>query len=115
MDNSESAAAAVDKAGQELMGRPIKVNYAPARPGDIWPPQKQAQTGGGQAGGTGIKALGEKPADCVKLFIGNLSYEIDDDGITKFFASVDAELKAVRWLHHRDSGDFKGWCVPFTE
>ena len=91
------------------MGRSIKINFAPARPGDVWPPQKQVQTGGGQAGGKGIKALGEKPADCVKLFIGNLSYEIDDDGIAKFFSSVDAEIKAVRWLHHRDSGDFKGW------
>ena len=32
----------------------------------------------------------------MKLFIGNLSYDIDDDGITKFFASVDAEVKAAR-------------------
>ena len=111
MDTAESAAAAVGKSGQDLMGRAIKVNFAPARPGDVWPPQKPVQTGGGQAGGKGIKALGEKPENCVKLFIGNLSYEIDDDGITKFFASVDAELKAVRWLHHRDSGDFKGWYV----
>lgn len=69
----------------------------------------ELQTGGGQAGGTGRKAMGEKPDGCVRLFIGNLSYEIDDDVITKFFAAVDAELKAVRWLHHRDSGDFKGW------
>jgi len=69
------------------------------------------QTGGGQAGGTGRKAMGEKPEGCLKLFIGNLSYEIDDDAITKFFAAVDAELKAVRWLHHRESGDFKGWYV----
>lgn len=106
MDTSTSAAAALAKTGQELMGRPIKVNYAPARPGDVWPPQQNTgssaggtgKSSGGQAGGVGIKALGEKPPDCVKLFIGNLSYDIDDDGITKFFASVDAEIKAVRWL-----------------
>jgi hypothetical protein len=36
-----------------------------------------------------------------------LSYEIDDDAITKFFGALDAEVKAVRWLHHKDSGDFK--------
>lgn len=114
MDTSKSAAAAVAKAGQDLMGRPVKINFAPARPGDVWPPQKQVQTGGGQAGGKGIKALGEKPENCVKLFIGNLSYEIDDDAIAKFFASVDAELKAVRWLHHKDSNDFKGWWVKFV-
>mmetsp|Transcript_19378 Transcript_19378/g.31183 ORF Transcript_19378/g.31183 Transcript_19378/m.31183 type:complete len:380 (+) Transcript_19378:91-1230(+) len=119
MDNSISAAEAVAMAGSKLIGRPIKINFAPAREGDTWPPPKKvvsggtAPGGGGQAGGTGIKAMSPKPDNCTKLFIGNLSYEIDDDAITKFFASVDAELKAVRWLHHRDSGDFKG--VGFVE
>ena len=91
------------------MGRPIKVNFAPAREGDIWPPEKKVVSGGGQAGGSGVKAMSEKPEGCVKLFIGNLSYDIDDEGIYKFFANVDAEVRAVRWLHHQDSGDFKGW------
>jgi nucleolin len=120
MDTSQSAAEAVAKAGSQLMGRAIKINFAPAREGDVWPPEKKVMSGGGsgsgtsgsttggQAGGKGIKALGEKPENCVKLFIGNLSYDIDDDGIRKFFASVDAEMKAVRWLHHL-TGDFKGW------
>jgi nucleolin len=121
MDTSQSSAQAVAKAGSQLMSRPIKINFAPALEGDVWPPEKKVVSGGGasgsgtggsttggQAGGKGIKALGEKPANCVKLFIGNLSYDIDDDGIRKFFASVDAEMKAVRWLHHL-TGDFKGW------
>lgn len=111
MDNSMSAADAVAMAGEKLIGRPIKINFAPAREGDVWPPVKKVASGGGQAGGTGTKAMSAKPENCVKLFIGNLSYEIDDEAITKFFASVDAELKAVRWLHHQDSGDFKGWYV----
>ena len=111
MNSCESAATAVAKTGQELMGRPIKVNYAPARPGDIWPP-KSGQHQGAQAGGKGIKALGAKPDGCYKLFIGNLSYEIDDEAITKFFGALDIEIKAVRWIHHRN-GDFKG--VGFVE
>jgi nucleolin len=117
METSSNAADAVAKAGQQLMGRPMKINFAPARPGDIWPPpSKEASTSGeggsgGQAGGSGIKAMSAKPDNCVKLFIGNLSYDIDDDGIKKFFAGVDAEIKAVRWLHHKESGDFKGWYV----
>jgi len=113
MDTTASAAAAVALAGSQFMGRPVKVNFAPARPGDKWPPEKAVVSGGstGQAGGSGVKAMGEKPENCVKLFIGNLSYEIDDEGITKFFASVDAEVKAVRWLHHKESGDFNGWYV----
>mmetsp|Transcript_40847 Transcript_40847/g.85015 ORF Transcript_40847/g.85015 Transcript_40847/m.85015 type:complete len:322 (+) Transcript_40847:78-1043(+) len=115
METSSHAADAVAKAGSQLMGRQIKINFAPARPGDVWPPPNNKRTttggaegGGGQAGGSGVKAMSAKPDDCRKLFIGNLSYEIDDDAITKFFASVDAEIKAVRWLHHKDSGDFKG-------
>ena len=114
MRNSKDAGEAVAKAGQDLMGRDIKINFAASRPGDIWPPKQRVITGGqqagggGQAGGYGTKAMSEKPEGCVKLFIGNLSYDIDDDAITKFFANVEAELKAVRWLHHKDSGDFKG-------
>ena len=122
MSNSQAAAEAVAKAGSQLMGRDVKINFAAARPGDPWPPQQKVvlggggggssgnhtQTTGGQAGGSGIKSMSPKPENCVKLFIGNLSYEIDDDGITKFFANVDAEVKAVRWLHHKDTGDFKG-------
>lgn len=113
MDNSRSAAEAVAMAGQQLLGRNVKINFAESRPGDVWPPPKQSATKGGQAGGSGIKAMSEKPADCHKLFIGNLSYDIDDDGITKFFANVGAEVKAVRWIHHQDTGDFKG--VGFVE
>lgn len=119
METSASAADAVARAGQQLMGRPVKVNFAPARPGDPWPPPQRAvsgggsgtskrQTTGGQAGGTGRRALSAKPDGCVKLFVGNLSYDVDDESIAKFFANADAEVKAVRWLHHRDTGDFKG-------
>jgi nucleolin len=115
MNDASSAANAVAASGKELLGRAIKINYAPARPGDVWPPEKSVVSGGGggggsggQAGGKGIKAMSAKPEHCVKLFIGNLSYDIDDDTLIQFFTSVDAEVKAVRWLHHRDSGDFKG-------
>eukprot|EP00934_Nitzschia_sp_Nitz4_P001649 Nitzschia sp. Nitz4//scaffold3_size479765//397452//398570//NITZ4_000170-RA/size479765-processed-gene-1.490-mRNA-1//1//CDS//3329550968//1649//frame0 len=108
MDNSTSAAEAVAMAGEKLIGRPIKINFAPAREGDVWPPVKKVVSGGGQAGGSGIKAMSAKPDNCLKLFIGNLSYDIDDEGISKFFGTVEAEVKAVRWLHHKDSGDFKG-------
>lgn len=113
MNNATSAADAVAMAGSKLIGRPIKINFAPAREGDTWPPVKKIMKGGrsgssGQAGGTGVKAMSAKPDKCLKLFVGNLSYDIDDEGIIKFFANADAEVKAVRWLHHKDSGDFKG-------
>jgi len=116
--STDAAMAISNINGKSLMGRPIKLNYAPAREGDPWPPKTKTITGGGhggtgQAGGSGIKAMSAKPDDCKKLFIGNLSYDIDDDGIVKFFAVVDAEVKTIRWIHHKDSGDFKG--VGFVE
>lgn len=105
----DAAIGTTEKNGENLMGRPIRINYAPSREGDVWPPKTKEVTGNkGQAGGSGLKAMSEKPENCVKLFVGNLSFDIDDDTIMKFFANVDAEVKAVRWLHHRDSGDFKG-------
>lgn len=107
--SKDGAIAVTERNGEKLLGRPIRINYAPAREGDIWPPRSKEMTGnGGQAGGSGVKAMSVKPDNCMKLFIGNLSYDIDDDGLMKFFQKVDAEVKAVRWLHHQDSGDFKG-------
>ncbi|KAL3934094.1 MAG: hypothetical protein SGARI_003538, partial [Bacillariaceae sp.] len=85
MKNSIYAADAVALAGSKLIGRPIKINFAPAREGDVWPPAKKVVSGGssgggggGQAGGSGIKAMSAKPDNCMKLFIGNLSYDIGE-------------------------------------
>ena len=44
---------------------------------------------------------------CRNLFAGNLSYEIDDDTVRDFFKEC-GDIEAIRWLTHRDSGDFKG-------
>jgi len=110
MKTSKCGAIAVkERNGQKLLGRDMRINFAPSRDGDVWPPKSKEVTGnGGQAGGTGVKAMSVKPDNCMKLFVGNLSFAIDDDTIIKFFANVEAEVKAVRWLHHQDSGDFKG-------
>lgn len=107
IDSAENAASAVELSGSQLMGRPIKINLAPARPGEVWPPAKKVISGG-QAGGSGVKAMSEKPENCVKLFMGNCSYDIDDDTITKLFEEVESDVKAIRWLHHKHNGDFKG-------
>jgi len=106
------------KQNTPLLGRDIKINYAAAREGDVWPPKTRSVTGATDkqpAGGTGIKGMSNsKPDDCTKLFMGNLSYDIDDDAIIKFFTNGcsgdinDTDVKGVRWLHHQDSGDFKG-------
>ena len=137
MPTSASAKAAVDVSEKaEILGRLMKVNFAPAREGDVWPPPAKETSGGmkgnaggeeggdgakaggdaggkrttgGAAGGYGIKSLGPRPEGCKKLFVGNLSYDVDDDKMFQFFkdgAAVD--VRAIRWIHHKDSGDFKG-------
>lgn len=42
-----------------------------------------------------------------KLFIGNLSFDIDDDGIKAFFKDC-GELTDIFWLKDRDTDRFKG-------
>jgi len=42
-----------------------------------------------------------------RVFVGNLSYDIDDEKIKEFFKEI-GELRDIFWLTDRESGDFKG-------
>jgi len=42
-----------------------------------------------------------------KVFVGNLSYDIDDDGIKDAFKDV-GEIVAIDWFTYKDSGKFRG-------
>lgn len=54
-----------------------KINFAPSRLGDEWPPENGGSNNiSGQAGGSGMKAMVAKPDDCKKMFIGYFSYDI---------------------------------------
>uniref|UniRef100_A0A7R9ZDQ3 RRM domain-containing protein n=1 Tax=Pseudictyota dubia TaxID=2749911 RepID=A0A7R9ZDQ3_9STRA len=113
MESLQAAADVVkSKNKKELMGRQIKLNFAPAKPGTTWPPEKRESRGnertGGQARGTGKVPMGEKPDGCLKLFIGNLSYKVDDETIKKFFSNVGSEVKRARFLYHKETNDPKG-------
>ena len=77
MEDSKMARDCVKIAGSEMGGRPVKINFAASREGDVWPPRSSESTGGKQttgesAGGKGKRAMSEKPPECKKLFIGNL-------------------------------------------
>jgi nucleolin len=104
--DTDAAILACQKNGQEVMGRPIKVNFAKPRPGGdkARTPKKPF----------GKQEMSEKPEGCVTVFCGNLSFDIDDDKMTEF-ASGCGEISRIRWLTDRDSGDFKG-CgfIDFT-
>jgi nucleolin len=97
-DTPEAQVAAVAKAGQELLGRPVKIEFAkPKAGGNATPGKKEYPK----------KEMSEKPDGCVQIFCGNLSYDLDDDATKAFFKDC-GEIKAIRWLTDRDSGDFKG-------
>ena len=121
---------ALKKAGEDLMGRPLKIDMAK--------PRAPRAGGGGGAGGfkkREPKPLSEKPEGCNTVFMvrqciqppfdalaadqiaicqGNLSYDIDDNAVHKFFEGI-GEIANVRGLTDKETGDFKG-CgfVEFT-
>ena len=99
--------------------RPLKIFYCPPKPGDVWPPTSSQSSGGklvrdggsGGGGGGGVnnpprRERSEKPLGCRKLFAGNLSYNIDDETMVDFFKDC-GKLIGLRWLTHKDSGEFK--------
>jgi nucleolin len=107
------AKACVALSGTKILGRPLKANLAPPRPGDVWPPvegglaykDKPGFEGGSAAN---IREPQPKPFhECRNLFLGNLAYSIDDDALKEFFKKC-GEVEKIRWLTHQDSGDFKG-------
>eukprot|EP01036_Dinobryon_divergens_P026716 gene26716-35395_t len=114
LKDPESAAVAVLQDKSKFMGRPLKIFYCPPKPGDVWPPTSSQSKGGKAAregdGGTNNpprRERSEKPHGCRKLFAGNLSYNIDDETMVDFFKDC-GKLIGLRWLTHKDSGEFKG-------
>lgn len=75
------------------MGRPILVDYA----------QPRKKSGGQRE----PRPLSERPEGCTTVFLGNLDFNIEEDDV-KNFAKDCGEIRSIRWLTHRDTGDFKG-------
>ena len=70
----------------------------------MWPPVE----GQGPYKNKELPGPGPKPFEgCNKLFMGNLSYEIEDDDIYNFFADCGNVVR-IRYLTHQHSGEFKG-------
>lgn len=83
--------------------RPLKIYYCPPRPGDVWPPKS---SGTSSKKSNSHREKTPKPVGCKKLFIGNLSYEIDDDTIVDFFKDC-GELVGLRWLTRKGTEEFR--------
>lgn len=100
----DSAANAVGRSGSDVGGRPVKITYAPPRPGDVWPPVKATPN-------KSPRERSDRPeGGTTKLFVGNVAYEADEDEVIALFTKDVAPdgLKAVRWLTHKDTGEFRG-------
>jgi len=107
-DSVDQATAALELNGTEVMGRPIKLDFSP-RNNRGSKGSKGGKGKGGKGKGGGTRELSEKPEDCTTVFCGNLSFDIDDDAMKKFASDAGCgEVKAIRWLSDRDTGDFKG-------
>ena len=105
--DAAAAAAAVARNGDSVGGRPMKVAYAPPRPGDVWPPV--AGDSNARKGTTPRERTPRPEGGSHKLFIGNVAYEATDDDVAAVFKDVAPEgLSAMRWVTHKDTGDFKG-------
>ena len=99
-DSQLAAQNACKLAGQECCGRPIKVRVSSPKNGS-------SGRGLSKANIFTNKPLSEKPDGCRKIFMGNLSFDIDEDTIHDFFKDC-GEILSIRWLSHRDTNEFKG-------
>jgi len=91
--SSSSESEKEEPAVEEVNGNKRKSNF-----GDGFG-AKKSRTSGGQK--TELKGTTKK------VFVGNLSYDIDDEKIKEFFKDI-GELTDIFWLTDRESGDFKG-------
>lgn len=91
----------------KLKGRPLKIYYCPPRPGDVWPPVGGGGRGRAQDNGPPRRERTPKPEGSRKLFIGNLSYNIDDETIVDFFKDC-GELTGLRWISRQGTEEFRG-------
>jgi len=82
------------------MERKIKAEFAKPR----------ADRGGAKRGGGGRNAdfeLSPKPEGCITVFVGKLSYDIDEETMRDTFKDC-GDIKEIRWLNDRETGQFKG-------
>jgi len=107
-ESIEAATKAVEKNGQDLQGRAVRINFSKPRA-----PRAEWGSGGGGGGfekkpQRPCKPTGEKPDGCTELFCGNLAWSIDEAKVTDFFAKAGATVTGTRWLNDKETGEFKG-------
>ncbi|VAH43494.1 unnamed protein product [Triticum turgidum subsp. durum] len=96
MGSAEEVAAAVEQFnGYTFQGRPLRVNSGPPPPRDEFAPRTPRTMGGGGGGGSFDSAN--------KLYVGNLSWGVDNSTLENLFSEQGKVLDA-KVIYDRDSG-----------
>jgi len=99
---SDAVNKALELDGSTHMDRYIKVKVSNPRPAK----------GGGGGGAT--RGLSEKPEGCTTVFVGNLSWNADDNSLQEAFSEC-GEISSVRIAYDKESGKSRGFGhVEFT-
>ena len=94
--------AALQLNNTELLGRPMKVGLATGRQSAGQNRFNQKQKNGGHLA---LHPISDKPDGTTTVFLGNLSFDIDEATVTQLFKDC-GEVKQVRWVEK--DGVFKG-------
>ena len=100
---TEATDKAVAMAGEMILGRAIRVDFAKGK--------SNTPSRGGAGGAGGARSYGpasEKPEGCKTLFIGNLSFNIDEDSVWKTFGDC-GEVIRVKLATDRETGEYRGF------
>lgn len=101
-NNAESAKAALVRNGVEILGRAIKVNAAT---GANVAGKNRFNSKEKKGGHLAKLPISEKPDGCNTVFLGNLSFNIDEPTLRQVFADC-GEISDIRWVEK--DGEFKG-------
>jgi len=104
----DEAKAAVAKSGQEVLGRPIRIDFAQQRGDRAATPRAGGQGQGRQGDNKAPRTPREttpKPDGCTTVFLGNLAFAIDEKAVRSHFGDC-GDITSIRWVE-RD-GQFKG-------
>jgi len=86
----QSCEACLELNGSDFNGRWLNIKYSTPKP--IWSPRDPSQ----------------KVDGCTTVFVGNLSFQIDEDTLREAFGEC-GEITQVRFAEDRDTGQFKGF------
>jgi RNA-binding proteins (RRM domain) len=86
----DACEACIQMNGQDFNGRWVHVKYSTPKP--ITAPRERT----------------EKPEGCKTVFVGNLSWNIDEETLRSSFAEC-GEISEIRFAEDKETGDFKGY------